>query len=256
MKKSVKREKPESTNQQASGKSRPRKKPAISQAAPPRNEVAGGQQSAIGNPSPAIWPPLPVDEHPHFHEPRVLRYLDARGTINDCDLLLRRAEACPSSQAIAAGGRSIYSHAAMACWWRGNLMCLEFVEWHGGRAVHFSRLVEAQPGLWDVFETNPERRWRFVPDQAANAMIRLTGLRYGWHNLARASLRHLPIVRLFVAPPLVDEKDDGSPFCSQAVSRACRCGGVDPVPFLADRATEPGDLARSNFFRYRFTLVP
>jgi hypothetical protein len=31
-------------------------------------------------------------------------------------------------------------------------------------------------------------------------------------------------------------------------------GGVDPVPHLADRLTEPADLARSPFFRYRFTL--
>ena len=32
-------------------------------------------------------------------------------------------------------------------------------------------------------------------------------------------------------------------------------GGVDPVPHLADRLTEPADLARSPFFRYRFTLA-
>ena len=42
----------------------------------------------------------------------------------------------------------------------------------------------------------------------------------------------------------------------EAVSRACRRGGVDPVPNLADRLTEPGDLARSAFFGYRFTLLP
>jgi hypothetical protein len=35
---------------------------------------------------------------------------------------------------------------------------------------------------------------------------------------------------------------------------ACRAGGVDPVPNLADRLTEPADLARSPFFEYRFTL--
>ena len=37
---------------------------------------------------------------------------------------------------------------------------------------------------------------------------------------------------------------------------AMRAGGVDPVPNLADRLTEPGDLARSAFYEYRFTLLP
>jgi len=296
MNKSNDRKKPASTKRAASGKSRPRKSPAtkrrhnevasgqwpvasetnlsspaVGQESPPCDEVASGQWSVVSNqqsavsvqPSvisnllPALQPPLPVDEHPHFDKPRVVRYLDARGCINDCDLLLRRAEACPSSQAIAAGGRSIYSHAAMAGWWNDNLMCLEVVEHHGGRARHLSGYIEENPGSWDVFETNPDCRWPFFNAyDALDAMIKLTRVRYGWRNLFRASLSHMPIVRLFVAPPLFDERDDGSAFCSQAVSRALRAGGVDPVPFLADCATEPGDLARSSFFRYRFTLVP
>jgi hypothetical protein len=33
-------------------------------------------------------------------------------------------------------------------------------------------------------------------------------------------------------------------------------GGVDPVENLPDRLTEPADLARSPFYRYRFTLLP
>jgi hypothetical protein len=32
-------------------------------------------------------------------------------------------------------------------------------------------------------------------------------------------------------------------------------GGVDPVPHLADRLTEPADLARSPFYEYLFTLI-
>ena len=50
-------------------------------------------------------------------------------------------------------------------------------------------------------------------------------------------------------------KDGDPPFCSEAVSIAVQAGGVDPVPTLADRYTEPGDLARSLFFHYRFTLA-
>jgi hypothetical protein len=68
---------------------------------------------------------------------------------------------------------------------------------------------------------------------------------------------HLPVVRLFAQP---DVHDDAAsvrpPFCSQACAMSDRIGGgVDPVPHLADRLTLPADLARSPFYRYRFTLT-
>ena len=88
-------------------------------------------------------------------------------------------------------------------------------------------------------------------------MIGITGKRYGWLSLFRAALLHLPVFRFLVQPDTDDlETPRWPPFCSQAVSMADREGGVDPVPNLADRLTEPGDLARSSFYRYMFTLVP
>lgn len=101
-------------------------------------------------------------------------------------------------------------------------------------------------------------------------MIEITGIDYGWVNLARAALLHLPVIRFLVRP---EERDDGGsqesevahasppslslpPFCSQAVSSAMRAGGIDPAPNLADRLTEPGDLARSPVYAYKFTLFP
>ena len=59
--------------------------------------------------------------------------------------------------------------------------------------------------------------------------------------------------------PETDDKavDSRPPFCSHACAMADRIGGgVDPVPHLADRLTEPADLARSPFYRYLFTLTP
>jgi hypothetical protein len=54
-----------------------------------------------------------------------------------------------------------------------------------------------------------------------------------------------------------DAIDRRPPFCSQACAMVDRIGGgVDPVPHLADRLTEPADLARSPFYRYELTLVP
>lgn len=68
----------------------------------------------------------------------------------------------------------------------------------------------------------------------------------------------LPGIRRLVRAEFDDRsRDRRPPSCSQACARAYRLGGkVDPVPNLADRITEPGDLARSPFFKYQGTLVP
>jgi hypothetical protein len=64
-------------------------------------------------------------------------------------------------------------------------------------------------------------------------------------------------VRWFVRPETDDRACDARPpFCSHACAMADRIGGgVDPVPHLADRLTEPADLARSPLYEYRFSLT-
>jgi len=179
-------------------------------------------------------------------------YADARREIRDADLLLFRSRSLVW-RLVSVAGRSPYTHAAMAGWWGDRLMCVEMTS-GGGRAQLLSNLVERWPGVIDVFRANATRR-RFDRKKALAAMIAVTGRDYGRFNLWRASWLHLPVVRLFVRPE-TDDAANGThpPFCSQAVALACRAGGVDPVPQLADRLTEPGDLARSPFFAYLFTL--
>jgi hypothetical protein len=88
-------------------------------------------------------------------------------------------------------------------------------------------------------------------------MRKFTGHAYGWWHLLAVSLLHMPIVRWFIPVNYRDtDADNHAPFCSEARVIADRLAGVDPVPLLPDRLTEPGDLARSLFYRYRFTLVP
>ena len=182
-------------------------------------------------------------------------YNVVRRKIRDGDLLLFRRKRGLIGKLISVAGRSPYSHAAMAAWWNGRLMCLETIQGHGGRAVLLSTLVATHPGQIDVYRANANRR-RFDRDAAVEAMVQITGRRYGWWSLVKAALVHLPAFRFLVLPDTDDQANGSLPFCSQAVSRACRFGGVDPVPNLADRLTEPGDLARSAFFCYRFTLQP
>jgi len=183
---------------------------------------------------------------------RPVCYRLARPTIRDGDVLLFRSRRRLVSRLIAKAGRSEYSHAGMAAWWNHRLMCLDTIQGQGGRAVLLSNLVRESPGRIDIYGTNGEA---FNRKAAVGAMIEITGRRYGWWSLLRTALVHLPVARLFAHPDTDDMANGSLPVCSQAVARALRAGGVDPVPNLADRATEPSDLARSAFLRYRFTLV-
>lgn len=177
--------------------------------------------------------------------------------IRDGDLLLFRGQGLVS-RLIGAAGRSEYSHAARAVWWGGDLFCCEVRELRGGRAVTLASQVRRYPGAIDVFETNPEGRWRHYDRHGAVGYIRrLAGCNYGYYGVFSAALLHLPVWRCMRRPDVERERaQDQPPFCSQACAMADRIGGgVDPVPRLADRLTEPADLARSSFYRYRFTLA-
>lgn len=180
-------------------------------------------------------------------------YEHVRRQIFDGDLLLCRPHGLLLSQAIAAGGRSKYSHAAIAAHWGETLMVLEMA-FSGGRAVTLSSQVAQARGCWDVYQTNPNCL-PFDRGQMVETMIRAMGTPYGWENFFKLCWRKLPFIR-FLVRPITNDKLNGTPLiCSQAVSRACRLAGYDPVPELPDSLTEPGDLARSPFFKYRFTLV-
>ncbi len=192
--------------------------------------------------------------NPIMNEPILISYSEVRHKIRDADLLLFRRRNW-YTRAIAVAGRSQYVHAAMAGWWKDRLMCVEMTS-GGGRAQLLSNLVDRWPGAIDVYEANVLGQ-RFFRGKALRVMIGITGKRYGWVNLFRAALLHLPAFRFLIPPDTNDaETSTWPPFCSQAVAMADRKGGVDPVPNLADRLTEPADLSRSQFYTYRFTLMP
>jgi len=183
----------------------------------------------------------------------LVSYRQVRRSIRDGDLLLFRRRG-----PIAVAGRGEHCHAAKAAWWGDDLFLLEVLQLTGGRAVTLSSQVKGWPGQWDVYQTNPDDRWpRYDRAGATRFMRRLCGCDYGYRGLAAAALLHLPLVRWFLRAEVDDKAiDRRPPFCSQACVMADRLGGgVDPVKHLADRLTEPADLARSPFYRYRLTLV-
>jgi hypothetical protein len=172
--------------------------------------------------------------------------------ILDGDLLLFRRRGL-----IAIAGRGEHSHAAKAAWWGDELFCLEVREWHGGRAVTLASQVRRFPKSIDVYRANPANRWpEYDRTRSTMMMRRLAGCDYGYAAVLAAAMLHLPIVRLAVRAEVDDRAiDRRPPFCSQACAMVDRLGGgIDSVPHLADRLTEPADLARSPFYEYLFTL--
>ena len=179
---------------------------------------------------------------------------DARPQIADSDLLLFRRRGL-----IAVAGRGEHSHAAKAAWWDDEIFCLEVREWHGGRAVTLESQVKKFPARIDVYRSNAQNRWPDYDRTRSNHfMRRLAGCDYGYTAVLAAAMLHLPFIRLAVRAEVDDSAiDRRPPFCSHACAMADRLGGgVDPVPHLADRLTEPADLARSPFYEYLFTLTP
>lgn len=182
---------------------------------------------------------------------------DAAEEIRDGDLLLFRGRGA-IARLIGAAGRSEYTHAARAAWWGADLFCCEVREFCGGRAVTLVSQVQRFPRAIDVFEVNPSRRWpEYDRDGAVRYIRRLAGCDYGYRGVLLAALRHMPLWRCLLRPEAEDRRcSERPPFCSQACAAADRLGGrVDPTPHLSDRLTEPADLARSPFYRYRFTLA-
>ena len=88
--------------------------------------------------------------------------------IADGDLFLFRG-AGVVSRMISVAGRSEYTHAARAAWWGRILFCLEVREFKGGRAVTLASQVRRFPGVIDVFEANPDDRWRRYEERLKEA---------------------------------------------------------------------------------------
>ena len=172
----------------------------------------------------------------------------ARARILEGDLLLFRKKGL-LAWITARGGRSIYSHVGMAGKMGGRVMCLQTIHRRGAEAVLLKNLVKKrQIDLFRVMDDFNRRR-------AVREMIELTGKPYGVRAVLRVALRKFPFIRWFVRPDMNDESNGDLPFCSHAVARAYCRAGLDPVPQLANRLTEPADLARSACFKYQSTLV-
>ena len=139
--------------------------------------------------------------------------------------------------------------------WPGQWQVLE-TRFGGGKVSLLPAEVDRWPGRIDVFQANPSKRFPMFSRNDAVAMMRdFARKRYSRSRLFRWAYLCLPIFWR-----LVKARDD--PWFwwpapgSSTIAVAYGNGGVDPVPLIGDRRASPADLARSSFFKYRFTLVP
>lgn len=221
-----------------------------------------------------------------------LTLFQASKVMRDADLLLFRGEGTLAG-AIQHSGRSPFSHAAKLSYSKNHWEVCEMRELKGGRIVTLLSQVKEFPGLIDVYRANaiglPEmthvdarnagfRRGEYYDRYGADAKMRqFAGMKYGYWAVAKTWLAKSPllwtvatIARWFptcrwaaaalkkLAPEVTNDNEmsEHPVYCSAACAIADRLGGgVDPVPHLADAFVEPGDLARSMFYKYIGTLV-
>ena len=190
----------------------------------------------------------------------IVPYQEALNQIKEADVLLFRGEGL-ISWLIKRYGSGVHSHVGIAHWDDDDLQCLEFREFKGGRAVSLKRVVENHPDNIDVFRVANSIEFGDVKyeltdevaDGITDVMKGITGLPYGWKNFWKLGRHYLPFCRL--AEQNVKDDDPTNVFvCSTAVAYGYRIAYVDPVPYLADSAVTPADLARSAIFQYKFTI--
>ena len=190
----------------------------------------------------------------------IIPYSEALPLIQEADILLFRGNGI-LSWLIKRYGSGIHSHVGIAHWDNGNLQCVEFREFKGGRSVSLKTQVDNSPFGIDVFRAAKRVDYQnesYVLDdikksKITTTMLKLTGLPYGWKNIWKLFKHYLPFCRL-ASQNIKDNNATKIFVCSTAAAYAYRTSYIDPVPYLADSAVTPADLARSSLFEYQFTL--
>jgi hypothetical protein len=193
-------------------------------------------------------------------ETDLVSYAESWPEFQDGDLLLYRPLRWDViGWLIARSGMGEFCHAAMVA--RDLMPLVLEVTRRGGRESSLKSQVWQWPGriVWYriCIPEYSDFGYKWYDRTAMVARMRqFIGTKYGWWRLLGTAIRHALLMRILLPVPKDDEADRYPPFCSEAVSIAVRAGGVDPVPGLGDRVTEPADLARSMFWRRAGRLVP
>ena len=175
----------------------------------------------------------------------------ALGRIHDGDLGILRPTTA-EGRWITRIGRARESHVLAFYWRRGGkggktLWIVEQIAPEGRTVPAKPYLLACPSETFTVYRVRKELR--FDAKRAVEwALVNIPGVEYDEKGLWRSALSHMPYIRWYLKPSEDDEANGNGPqplYCSAAMSRMARAGGVDLVPGLADRWTEPVDIRRS-----------
>ena len=203
-------------------------------------------------------------------------YSCAKELIKEADVLLFRAGRFPSvGWWIGKYTASIYSHAALAHWDNNDLYAIEFREFKGSRQYPMDRYVEqlgsrgidvfraAETVIYPYLEKIEDKHWvaykelNFDADTARNITYtaqQFIGETYSYWTIWQILKTYIPFIRLGRKVKKNGEPETTSFVCSTLITYAYRKHYIDPVPFLSDQYTSPGDLARSGLFSQLFGI--
>lgn len=206
----------------------------------------------------------------------LLKYNQCRNIIHEADVLLFKPSRCFGfGWLISRYTNSPYSHAALAHWDNDRLYALEFREFKGSRQYLLSDYINEGEKI-DVFRPfqkiivptvkindnnepyNSFLTYDFNMNVAKNitkTACDLLGVEYSWWTIMKMAGTYLPFIRLKSLYKTDDEYFKTHAFvCSTLVTFSYRKNFIDPVRFLSDRYTTPGDLARSAVFHKLFGI--
>jgi hypothetical protein len=204
-----------------------------------------------------------------------INYYRYKHLIETADLLLFKPKPFPSvGWVISKYTDSQYSHAALADWRDNDVVCLEFREFCGSRVFPLSEYLKMGyvidvfracskiifPTIINVnhpFESIETKIFdRQTKENIVNTAYSLIGKKYSWWTIWQLAKTYMPFIRLGQIKSAKNGEPNSQKFvCSTLVSYAYRINYIDPVPFLSDSYTTPGDLSRSTLFTKLFQIV-
>jgi hypothetical protein len=210
-----------------------------------------------------------------------LEYSKYKHLINDADILLFHyfPKCTTVGYWIAKYTNSPYSHVALAHWEENDIICLEFREFIGSRQYPLKQYLLDGARI-DVFRATPSVEIPYIdfsnPDNPKAEVIRydftydtahkiiqtahdLMGRRYSTWVIWQLVKTFIPLIRLGQDAHFI-QGGNGTPseqefVCSTLISHSYRLHYADPVSFLSDSYTTPGDLARSELFIKLFEII-
>lgn len=202
-------------------------------------------------------------------------YDKCKSLIKEADLLLFHHGEFPSvGWWIGKYTRSMYSHAGLAHWDNNEIYVLEFKEFTGSRKYLLNDYIKDDVKI-DVFRACSDISYprirkidnsyvqtfdHFTVNDSTRKSItesalELIGETYSYWIIWQILKTYIPFIRLNTRGIKSTKETIESFVCSTLVTYSYRVNFIDPVPFLDDNYTTPGDLARSSIFTKLFEIT-